>query len=209
MCYSRLSVPKQTAVSVCALMGFIICFTAPDTQGQDRSMQFMPAPPPLVAVSRNERTQLAATHDTKARMRATMEMADARLARAEELANGQQYDAACEQLGNYQGLVENLLVFLNEREPNKSKIRDVYRKLEISLRSQGARIEAIRRLTPSEHAINVKTILDFAFHARTEALNSFFGNALASDIKTGGNDQSLNDQTSTDASVPSPPDNQP
>jgi HEPN domain-containing protein len=190
-------------------MGFIICLTAPDAQGQDRSMQFMPAPPPLVSVSRNERTQLAATRDTKARMRATMEMADARLARAEELANGQQYDAACEQLGNYQGLVENLLVFLNEREPNKSKIRDVYRKLEISLRAQGARIEAIRRLTPSEHAINVKTILDFAFHARTEALNSFFGNALASDIKTDGDDQSLNDQTKTDASVPSPPDNQP
>ncbi|HEX8772979.1 MAG TPA: hypothetical protein VF735_05190 [Pyrinomonadaceae bacterium] len=196
-------------MSVCALMGFIICLTAPDAPAQDRGQQFMPAPPPLVSVSRNERAQLDAMRDTKARMRATLEMADARLTSAEALANGQQYDAACEQLGSYQGLIENLLVFLNEREPNKNKIRDVYKRLEISLRAQGSRIEAIRRLTPSEHAINVKTILDFAFHARTQALNSFFGNALASDAKPVSEGQSLNDQTSTDASAASPPNNQP
>jgi hypothetical protein len=189
-------------------MGFIICL-APDAQGQDKGLQFLPAPPPMVSVSRDERTQLSATRDTKARMRATIEMADARLARAEELAGGQQYSAACEQLGNYQGLIENLLLFLNQTEPNKNKIRDIYKRLEISLRAQGARIEAIRRVTPSEHAINVKSILDFAFHARTEALNSFFGNALASEVSPGGKNQSLNDQTSTDASVSSPPDNQP
>jgi hypothetical protein len=189
-------------------MGFIIC-CVPDAQGQDKGLQFLPAPPPMVSVSRDERTQLSAMRDTKTRMRATIEMADARLARAEELAGGQQYGAACEQLGNYQGLIENLLVYLNQREPNKGKIRDIYKRLEISLRSQGARIEAIRRLTPSEHAINVKTILDFAFHARTEALNSFFGNALASEVSPTGKDQSLNDQTSTDASSASTPDNQP
>lgn len=209
MYYSRLFVPKQTAVSVSALMGFIICFAAAGAQAQDKGSQFMPAPPPLISVSRNERAQLAAMRDTKARMRATLEMADARLARAEELANGQYYDAACEQLGSYQGLIENLLVFLNEREPNKNKVRDIYKRLEISLRAQGSRIEAIRRLTPSEHAINVKTILDFAFHARTQALNSFFGNALASEINPSSKDQSLNDQTSTDASLPAPPNNQP
>ena len=208
MCYSRLYISKQAAVSVCALMGFIICFV-PDTQGQDKALQFLPAPPPIVSVSRDERTQLSATRDTKARMRATIEMADARLARAEELAGGQQYAAACEQLGNYQGLIENLLVFLNQREPNKNKVRDIYKRLEISLRAQGARIEAIRRVTPSEHAINVKTILEFAFHARTEALNSFFGNALASEIPPADKDQSLIDQTSTDASSASPPNNQP
>jgi hypothetical protein len=189
-------------------MGFIICLTATDAQGQDKGLQFLPAPPPLVSVSRDERTQLAATRDTKARLRATLEMADARLAQAEQLASGQQYAAACEQLGNYQGLIENLLVFLNAREPNKNKIRDIYKRLEISLRAQGARIEAIRRVTPSEHSINIKTILDFAFHARTEALNSFFGNALASEIAP-SKDQSLNEQTSTDTSASGSPNNQP
>jgi len=190
-------------------MGFIICFTAPDAHAQDKGMQFLPAPPPLVSVSRNERAQLAAMRDTKTRMRATLELADARLTSAEMFANGQQYEAACEQLGSYQGLIENLLGFLNEREPNKNKIRDIYKRLEISLRSQGSRIEAIRRLTPSEHAVNVKTILEFAFHARTEALNSFFGNALASEVKPGSEGQSLNDHTATDASSASPPNNQP
>jgi hypothetical protein len=190
-------------------MGFIICLTAPDATAQDKGSQFLPAPPPLVSVSRNEREQLAAMRDTKARLRATLEMADARLTSAETLVGGQRYDAACEQLGSYQGLIENLLVFLNEREPNKNKIRDIYKRLEISLRAQGSRIEAIRRMTPSEHAVNVKTILDFAFQARTQALNSFFGNALASEIKPGSEGQSLNDQTSTDATSAAPPNNQP
>jgi hypothetical protein len=183
-------------------MGFIICL-APPAQGQDKGLQFLPAPPPLISVSRNERTQLDTARDAKARTRATLELADARLARAEALAGGQQYDAACEQLGSYQGLIENLLVFLNQREPNKNKLRDLYKRLELSLRSQGARIEAIRRLTPSEHGVNVKAILDFAYRARTEALNSFFGNALGSD-NTSDDDQSLNQQTSTDTSSGSP-----
>jgi hypothetical protein len=201
MSYSRLFVPKQSAVSLCALMGFLFCF-APATRGQEKGLQFLPAPPPLKSVSRDERSQLASSHDPKTRMRATLEMADARLSRAEQLAGGEQYAAACEQLGSYQGLIENFMRFLNENE-KKGKLRDIYKRLEISLRAQGARIEAIRRVTPSEHAVNVKAILEYASQARTVVLNSFFGDALASDIAP-AKEQTSTDAPSTEASV-SPP----
>ncbi|HEV2914702.1 MAG TPA: hypothetical protein VGX92_15600 [Pyrinomonadaceae bacterium] len=182
MYHSLLSNRTQTVASLCALLGLIMCVArATPGQPQDKGTQFLPAPPPLTSVTRDERSQLDAARDTKARLRATLEMADARLARAEELASGQQYDASCAQLGSYQGLIENLFSFLNQREPRKSKIRDIYKRLEITLRAQGTRIEAIRRITPSEHSVNIKTILDFAYRARTEALNSFFGNTVVSE----------------------------
>jgi hypothetical protein len=204
MYYSRLFVAKQTAVSLCALIGLIIC-CAPAAPGQDKGLQFMPAPPPLKSVTRDERSQLASARDPKTRMRATIELADARLSRAEQLAGGQQYSAACDELGSYQGLIENFMSFLDESE-KKGKLRDVYKRLEITLRAQGARIEAIRRVTPSEHAVNIKTILEFASHARTVALNSFFGDALASDVAP-SKEQTANEEPATEASV-SPPGNQ-
>jgi hypothetical protein len=183
-------------------MGFLFCF-APAAPGQDKGLQFMPAPPPLKSVSRDERSQLASSRDPKTRMRATIEMADARLARAEQLAGGEQYAAACEQLGSYQGLIEDFMLFLNGNE-KKNKLRDIYKRLEISLRAQGARIEAIRRVTPSEHAVNVKAILEYAYQARTVALNSFFGDALASDVAPVKEQTSAEAPTTAEASV-SPP----
>jgi ABC-type transporter Mla subunit MlaD len=181
------------------------------TPAQDKGpLQFMPAPPPLKSVTRDERSQLDTARDTKSRMRATMEMAEARLSHAEQLAAGQQYEAACGELGSYQGLIENFFTFLNDKEPRKDKIRDVLKRLEMSLRAQSARIEAIRRVTPSEHAVNVKAILDFAYHARTEALNTFFGDANVMNVMEASptTDKPLDDPTAKDT-LSSAPDNQP
>lgn len=197
MYYSHLSLPTRTIVSLCALAGFIISI-APATLGQDKGLQFLPAPPPLKSVSRIERSQLDGARDTKIRLRATIEMAEDHLTRAEQLAAGQQYDAACEQLGSYQGLIENLLSFLNEKEPKKNKIRDILKRFEMALRTQSPRIEAIRRVTPSEQAVNVKAILDFSYRARTDALNSFFGEAIINEV-TPSTDKPLDDPTAREA----------
>ena len=203
MYYSHLSLPKRIIVSLCALTGCVISI-APATLGQDKGLQFLPAPPPLTSVSSNERSQLDGARDTKMRLRATMEMAEARLTRAEQLAAGQQYDAACDQLGSYQGLIENLLSYLNEREPRKNKIRDLLKRFEMALRAQSPRIEAIRRVTPSEHAVNVKAILDFSYRARTEALNSYFGDANVSEV-TPTTDKPLDDPTASRDAISTAP----
>jgi len=87
-------------------------------------------------------------------------------------------------------------------------MRDIFKRLEISLRAQGARIEAIRRITPSEHSVNIKAIIDYTYQARTEALNSFFGNGVILEA-TAADETPMGDQTSKDTPSASPPENQP
>ena len=206
MYYPHLFLLKRTAACLFALTGFIFSI-APATPAQDKGLQLLPAPPPFKFVSRSERTQLDSTRDTKMRMRATIEMAEARLSSAEQLTATQHYDAACEQLGSYQGLIENLLSFLNDREPRKDKIRDILKRFELALRAHSPRIEAIRRVTPSEHAVNVKAILDFAYQARTEALNYFFGDASVNAVAP-GIDKPLGDPSTKETFSSTPEDQQ-
>jgi hypothetical protein len=134
-------------------------------------------PPPMKFVSRSERTQLSATRDAKARTRATIELAEARLTRAEQLTASQQFSEASAELGMYQGLVDNVLHYLNNEQTGK-KQRDTYKRLELALRAHSARIEAIRRVTPAEYAVHVKAICTCARNARAEALNAFYGDTV-------------------------------
>jgi hypothetical protein len=177
---STLSCRKRIVLSCCLLVAVVV-FIAPAARGQDYQMSFISSPPPpMKFVSRSERTQLLAMRDAKARTRATIELAEARLARAEQLTAGQQYDQASDELGVYQGLVENVLHYLNNEQTGK-KQRDTYKRLELALRAHCARIEAIRRVTPAEYAVHVKAICECARNARTEALNAFYGDTVIRD----------------------------
>ncbi len=176
---STLSCRRRIFLSCCLLVAVVV-FLAPEARGQDHQMSFISAPPPpMKFVSRNERTLLSSARDTKARTRATIELAEARLTRAEQLTAGQQYDAASAELGTYQGLVEDALHYLNA-QPGK-KPRDVYKRFELALRAHCARIESIRRVTPAEYAVHVKAICECARNARTEVLNAFYGDTVIRD----------------------------
>lgn len=174
---STLSCRRRIVLSCCLLVAVVV-FIAPAARGQDYQMPFSSSPPPPMRfVSRNERTQLSATRDAKARMRASIELAEARLARAEQLTAMQQFDEACVELGMYQGLVEDALHYLGDAQTGK-KQRDVYKRLELALRAHCARIEAIRRVTPADYAVHVKAICECARNARSEALNGFYGDTV-------------------------------
>ena len=163
----------------CCLLAVAAAFEAPEARGQDGHMPFISAPPPpMKFVSRNERTQLSATRDAKTRARATIELAEVRLARAEQLTAEQKYIAASGELGAYQGLIEDALDYLDDITKNDNKLRDTYKRLELALRTHCMRLEAIRRLTPAEHAVHVKSICECARDARTTALNSFYGDTV-------------------------------
>ena len=175
---STLSCRMRIVLSCCSLVAVIV-LVAPETRGQDYRLPLIsaPPPPPMKFVSRTERTQLSASRDAKARTRAAILLAEARLARAEQLTVGQQYEAASAELGIYQGLVDDALNYLDGVE-TKKKSRDIYKNLELSLRAHCARIEAIRRMTPAEHAVHVKAICELARNARSEALNAFYGDTV-------------------------------
>ncbi|HVF49604.1 MAG TPA: hypothetical protein VNA19_05935, partial [Pyrinomonadaceae bacterium] len=59
-----------------------------------------------------------------------------------------------------------------------NKIRDLFKRLEMALRKHGPRLETIRRTTPSEESSNVRAVYEFTRRARSEALNSFYGDTV-------------------------------
>jgi len=177
---SNLSCRTRIILS-CSSLVAVLVFIAPGAHGQDYRLPLIsaPPPPPMKFVSRGERTALSAARDAKARTRATIELAEARLTRAEQLTAGQQFEEASSELGIYQGLVEDALSYLDKLGPKK--LRDVYKRLELALRVHGARLESIRRVTPLEYAVHVKAICECARSARTQALNAFYGDTVIRD----------------------------
>lgn len=188
---SPLSDRTQLVMNVCSLLTLTLCMAC---VAQAQENPFSAAPPPMKFVSSPERAQLSSARDVKARTRASIELAEARLQRAEELTTALQYDAASTELGCYQGLMEDAMNYLNGLKTDKGKMRDLFKRVELTLRAQGTRIEALRRVTPMEYGINIKAITDYTRSARTEALNAFYGDTVVreeaqrSDDKSPGGD---------------------
>jgi hypothetical protein len=176
-----LSCRRRIALGSCSLVALLVLIT-PEVRGQEHQLPFAP-PPPMKFVSHGERTQLSAARDAKARTRATIQMAEARLSRAEQLTAGQQFEAASKELGIYQGLVEDALHYLKKAHAGaKKKPRDIYKQLEIALRAHCARIEGMRRVTPADYAVHVKAICEEARNARATALNAFYGDTVIREL---------------------------
>jgi len=167
------------ASSLGSLFFLLACLTS-GASAQEQT--FMPsAPPPMKFISNTERGQLSAAHDAKARLKASMEIAANRLLRAEQFTADQRFIDACRELGIYQAVLEDTLKFLGQQKADSDKTRDLYKKFEIQLRADAIRLESIRRVTPSDYAVHVKSIRDFTDNARTDALNCFFSDTVLPD----------------------------
>lgn len=173
---SPLSRTLETAVGLFAVAALTLLMSV-EARGQVTSMTPLPAPPPLRLVPREERSQLEAARDAKARTKLSLELAESRLARAEQLTSAQQFESAARELGIYQGLLEDALRFLKSQKEQK-KLRDTYKRFELALRAHAMRLETMRRTTPSEHSINIRTITEYTKDVRGEALNGFFGDTV-------------------------------
>jgi hypothetical protein len=171
---------KVTGTQIIFLL-VVLSVTAPSVIAmgapQDPHPQEQTAPPPLKIITRLERTQLNQAKDPKARVKTTIELAEAHLANAENQTSQHEYDRAAAEAGMYWALVEDGLSFLKTARDNNAR-RDLYKRLELSLRAQGPRLSIMRRETPSDYAVWIKEIEDFARRGRTEALNSFYGHTV-------------------------------
>jgi len=148
---------------------------------QDPRPQEQTAPPPLKIITRLERSQLHESKDPKARVKTTIELAEAHLTNAENQTSQHEYDSAAAEAGMYWALVEDALSFMKTIDRDNNRKRDLYKRLELSLRAHGPRLSNMRRGTPSEYAVWIKEIEDFARKGRTEALNSFYGHTVIHD----------------------------
>jgi hypothetical protein len=178
--HAKLSKKLETTACVFMFAALAVLMSA-EARAQVAIGTPLPAPPPLRLVPRSERSQLDAARDVKARMRLSIDMAEARLARAEQMTSSQQYESASRELGIYQGILDDALHFLKDQKEQK-KLRDTYRRFEITLRSHAIRLESMRRTTPSEYAFNIKTITDYTKTVRGEALNGFYGDTVIRDL---------------------------
>ena len=165
---------------LCGVQAIILlaALYAPAVHGQGRPVQESAAPPPLKIISRPERSQLNDSKDPKARVRTTFELAETHLAKAETQTSQHDYDGAAAEAGKYWALVEDVFSFLKTINRDNNKTRDLYKRIELTLRAQGPRLSAMRRSTPLEYAVWIKQIEDFARSGRTEALNSFYGHTV-------------------------------
>ena len=146
--------------------------------GQDPRTQEQPAPPPLKILTRLERSRLNESKDAKARIKTTIELAENHLTNVETQTAQHEYDNAAAEAGMYWALVDDAFSFMKTIESDGNARRDLYKRLELSLRAHGPRLSIVRRGTPSEYAVWIKQIEDVAREGRTQALNSFYGHTV-------------------------------
>jgi len=156
----------------------------PASRAQEPAAQLLNAPPPLKIVSRDERARIDGANDPKARIRATIELAELRLAKAEVFTGDHDFEGATAELGKYEALIDDALNYLSPMLRDKNKTRDLYKRLELALRAHGPRLTAIRRSTPLEYAVWIKALEEFTRKGRTEALNSFYGHTVFREPQT-------------------------
>jgi hypothetical protein len=177
---SRLSYRICIAIKVCVLLALGLS-VAPAARGQELVTD-LTAPPPMKFVSRNEQAQLSAMNEPKERTRVSLELAEGHLRHAEDATFTRSYDPASGALGRYQAVIEDALRYLSGLNRENKKTRDLFKRMEITLRAHMIRIETIRRDTPFEHAVNVKTVLDSVRNARTRALNIFYSDTVVREV---------------------------
>ena len=136
------------------------------------------APPPMRYLPLELRGRLDAARDPKARARLGMLIAEECLDRAAQLADQDKFLEATGQVGVYQAVVEDTLGFLHKPGKAGNKLRDIYKRVEITLRTHVTRLETIRRGLPSQHAVYLKDAIDFVRDNRDRALGAFYDDAV-------------------------------
>ncbi|HBB98571.1 MAG TPA: hypothetical protein DC054_24575 [Blastocatellia bacterium] len=141
-------------------------------------MPRLPAPPPLRLVSRSERSQLDEARDAKARLHATIALAEDHLMHAENFTEQKKFDEASAEVGSYIGLIGDLRDYISKLNHDKTSTRDICRHLEMDVRPHLPRLAVIRRTTPVSYSLYIKEAEEFIKDTRAEALDSFYGHSV-------------------------------
>ena len=137
-------------------------------------------PPPLRYMPPDVRQRLDGAKDAKARARLSMEIAEERLARAAQLAGEDRFAASTAEIGIYEAVVEDTVRTLHASNPGRAnnKLRDIFKRVEITLRSHVTRLESIRRALPERHAVYLRDAIDFVRDRRDQALSAFYSDSV-------------------------------
>jgi hypothetical protein len=168
---------------------------------QEPLVQHLTAPPPAKIISADVRKALSSMTDHKSRVKKTIELAEAHLTNAEAQTSQERYSEASSEVGKYWALMEDILRHLGSLKRDSNKTRDLYKRVELSLRAHGPRLTNVRRTTPLEYAVWIKEIEESARNGRSEALNSFYGHTVVREAKPGT--EKAPEKKANDAPAPS------
>jgi hypothetical protein len=158
--------------------------STPTPQTQDDT-----AAPPMRHLPDAMRKQLEDAHDLKSRTHLSLELADASITRATEHASAERFEQATSELGIYEAIVEDSIRFVQNSGKVTNKQRDLFKRIEMALRSHVPRLETIRRSLPAAHAVYVKFTIDFVRDQRDRALNAFYDDTVIPDAPPSKNKQ--------------------
>ena len=142
------------------------------------------AAPPIIALTKDEKTKLEAETDLKRRVRLSLDLMEIRLKTAETLNTEENYADMFTQLGFFQALMGNTLNFLERNNIGKGKILNYYKQFEINLRSFISRLEIIRRELPPRYEYYVRTLVRAVRDARTRAVEPLFDDVVVPNNKS-------------------------
>ena len=106
-------VVKLFVIFVFVMSAGLVTARGQDTPAAQPSPTPLTAPPPIRIITKEERAQIDQAGDAKQRLRLTIQIAGARLTRAEQHTAQGNYDEASTEVGSYHALIEDALEFLN------------------------------------------------------------------------------------------------
>jgi DNA repair ATPase RecN len=136
------------------------------------------APPPIRSLSKSERSALDAVTDVKDRTKVALDLMEARLKKAETLTGEETYGQVLTELGGFQAIMNNTIVFLNRNDNRGGKVMNTFKKFELALRAFTPRIELIRRETPDRYEYHVRQVLKSLRDTRAQAVEPLFSNTV-------------------------------
>ncbi|HEX8145977.1 MAG TPA: hypothetical protein VF591_02150 [Pyrinomonadaceae bacterium] len=174
---ARTTVKRASAT----LVLIFTCLACAQAQDAPRQAPREEGPPPLRYMPPDVRQRLEGARDAKSRARLSMEIAEERLARAAQFADQDRFEAATGEIGIYEAVVEDTVRTLHASGGEgraSNKLRDIFKRVEITLRSHVTRLESIRRVLPERHAVHLKDAIDFVRDRRDQALSAFYSDSV-------------------------------
>ena len=157
---------------------FFTCFVLNAVAQKDDLQE---VPPPIKALSKEEKSALEAQTDVKKRTLLTLELMDGRLLKAEDFKTKEEYRRMFDELGGFHALMDNTLDYLKRNNTGSGKVLNNFKRIEISLRKNINRLELIRRDLPPEYEPYVGRLIKYVREARSRAVEPLFGNTVLDD----------------------------
>ena len=138
-------------------------------------------PPPLSIFSKGESEQLNLQTDMKKRTELALTLMQSRLLKAETLSNEKKYKESLDELGGFQAIMSDAMVYLKRKNSGNGKVLSSYKRFEITLRSFVPRLEIVRRVMPEKFAYHVGQLMKSVRKTRSNAVEPLFDDATLGD----------------------------